>query len=184
MPVSWGPCCTRTILFFFFLFFNALLAPARTFRLPLSLSFSLTPPLCLPVSVSFLPLLALISSLFAIHRSVLSSQLHSAVYLSFFLSFSNISSLLSIGQSPSFQRSSCSSRGLFTFVSSACCPRLLVLGVIVYKIGYHLIAILEIEKSLVALSQCSVKRPRARRVQMCAVNFRVVKRDLFEISRY
>lgn len=50
-----------------------------------------------------------------------------------------------------------------------------------YKIGYHLIAILEIEKSLVALSQCSVKRDRARRVQMCAVNFRVVKRDLFEI---
>lgn len=55
LPVSWGPCCTRTILFLF-LFFNVLV-PVRTSCLSTSLSFphfSLSLLVSLPLSSLFI----------------------------------------------------------------------------------------------------------------------------------
>lgn len=138
MPVSWGPCCTRTILFLF-LFFNVLV-PVRTSCLSAFLSPSHF------LSSSLPPF----SSLFIARPSV-----HF-----FFVTFRQYTFLVpfSIGfllyRTASSRRSSCSSGSsapslrLFSLVPSACPSRLLC-EAIMYRIRYHLIAILGIEKSLV-----------------------------------
>lgn len=142
LPVSWGPRCTRTILFLF-LFFSVLV-PVRTSCLSASL-FSYFPPR--------------LFHRFHLFSSFTSFSLRSvSVYLSLFLSPS-VSSF--VGQPPS-RRSSCSSGSsapslrLFSLVPSACPSRLLY-EVIMYRIRYHLIAILGIEKSLVVtVPNCTV----------------------------
>lgn len=81
LPVSWGPCCTRTILFFF-LFFNALLAPAREPSSSFSLLLSYFSP-CLSSSPS------LSRADFLSFRNTSISPLFSVTFccVSFFLSF-------------------------------------------------------------------------------------------------
>lgn len=68
---------------------------------------------------------------------------------------------------------------LFSFVPSACPSRLLLLGMIMYKIKYHLIAILEVEKSLVALFFSA-----SRRLSRGEVTFHAwTPRNSFETER-
>lgn len=103
-----------------------------------------TSPPCLFLSLSLSPF----SSLFIARPSF--TFFVTPIYLSLFLS----SSVSSFVERPPSRRSSCSSGSsapslrLFSLVPSACPSRLLY-EVIMYRIRYHLIAILGIEKSLV-----------------------------------
>lgn len=67
LPVSWGPCCTRTILF---LFFNVLV-PVRTSCLSASLSFSLSLLVSPAVLLSFY-LTAIVHLFFVTFRQYIS----------------------------------------------------------------------------------------------------------------
>lgn len=152
LPVSWGPCCTSTILFLF-LFFSVLV-PARTSCLSTSISlFSSFRPR--PIRRFFLSFYR--TPVVHLFRYV------PPISLSLFLSPS-VSSF--VGQPPS-RRSSCSSGSsapslrLFSLVPSACPSRLLY-KVIMYRIRYHLIAILGIEKSLVVTVPNTISTSGAR----------------------
>lgn len=151
MPVSWGPCCTSTILFLF-LFFSVLV-PAWTSCLSISVS----------LFSSFRPRPFRRFSLFLSYARRSPFFVTFRRCLSLFLSPS-VSSF--VGQPPS-RRSSCSSGSsapslrLFSLVPSACPSRLLY-EVIMYRIRYHLIAILGIEKSLVVTVPNTISTSGAR----------------------